>query len=89
MAFTPDTFVPGSSMANSSAGRIFSYRTAADNLSAVKAANYFDEAAAPSGGLGLKDGDFILVEASNGYSMLAMAVSGAGAATVAAANDFA
>lgn len=88
MAFNADNFIPVSAMANSNASRIFSYVTTDDNLVAVKAANYFDVAAEPTGGLGLTDGDVILVEATDGTSFLKIAVSG-GAATTAAANDFA
>ena len=43
MAFTKNTFIPQSSMANSDAPRIFSYLSA-DTLAAMKAANYFDDA---------------------------------------------
>lgn len=87
MAFTGETFVSHDT-SNNNAPRMFSYRTADDNLAAVKAANYFDPAAAPSGGYGLSDRDMILVDASDGATILHVLVSGAGAVTVAAANDF-
>lgn len=87
MAFTADTFIPNSSMANSDASRIFSY-TSADTLATIKGANYFDNASAVTGGLGLTDGDVILATASDGVSFLAMSVT-AGAATLGSANDFA
>lgn len=87
MAFTADTFIPVSAMANSSASRVFSY-TSADTLVTVKGANYFDNAADPTGGLGLTDGDVILATASDGTSFLKISVT-AGAATTAVANDFA
>ena len=87
MAFIAADFIPVSAMANSSASRIFSY-TSADSLATVKGANYFDDAAAPTGGLGLTDGDVILATASDGTSYLQVGVT-AGAATTALANDFA
>lgn len=88
MPFSATEFVPVSAMANSNASRIFSYVTTADALAAVKGANYFDPAADPTGGLGLTDGDVVLVEATDGSSFLKIAVS-AGVATTASANDFA
>lgn len=88
MAFTKSTFIPQSSMANSDAPRILSYRSG-DTLAAVKGANYFDDASSTSGGLGLKNADVILVVAADGTSFLKMLVDAAGAATVGVANDFA
>ena len=85
MAFTPATFVPQSAMGNSGAPRVFSYSTA-ETLATAKGANYFDPAAAAAG-MGLKDLDVILVNASDGVSFLSMSIT-AGAATVGAANDF-
>jgi len=87
MSFTPATFIPNSSMANSDAPRIFSYATG-DTLASAKGANYFDLAASITGGLGLQDLDVIYVTASDGFSFLSMSVT-AGAATTGAANDFA
>lgn len=87
MAFTASTFIPVSAMANSDAARIFSYQSL-DTLAAIKGANYFDDAASTTGGLGLTDGDVILATGTDGTSFLKMSVS-AGAATVASANDFA
>lgn len=87
MAFTASTFIPVSAMANSDAARMFSYQSV-DTLATIKGANYFDDAASTTGGLGLTDGDVILVAALDGTSFLKMSVS-AGAATLAAANDFA
>ena len=59
MAFTPTTFLPLSSMANSDAVRMFSYETV-DATAVVVAADYFNPASAITGGLGLQDGDVIL-----------------------------
>ena len=87
MAFTADTFIPNSAMANSDASRIFSYSTA-DPMATAKGASYFDLAAAPTGGLGLTDGDVILVTAADGVSFLYIGVS-AGVATTSLSNDFA
>lgn len=87
MAFSAETFIPNSSMANSDAPRIFSYGTA-DTLATAKGANYFDLAAATTGGLGLKDLDVIYVSAGDGFSFLSVSIT-AGAVTVGAANDFA
>lgn len=87
MAFTPDTFLPLSSMANSNAPRQWGYDTG-DTIATVKAANYFDAASATSGGLGLLNGDVILVTASDGTSYLRMVVTD-GAATTSSALDFA
>ena len=92
MAFEKDNFIPLSAMANSNAGRLFSYRSAADTLAAVKAASYFDAAAVSnvSAGMGLRSGDFILVDASDGQSFLFIGVvSATGVTTTASANDFA
>jgi len=89
MAFESTNFIPQSAQANSNAPRVFSYTSDSDNLAAVKAASYFDDAAVTTGGLGLKDGDVIYVKASDASSFLDMAVSGAGVATVNSANDFA
>lgn len=88
MAFTANTFIRLSAQANSDAAAVFVYRTSADNLAATKAANYFDDAAATTGGLGLKDADCILVQASDGTSILEVGVA-AGVVTTALANDFA
>lgn len=89
MAFVKDTFIPLSAMANSNAGRMFSYR-GTDTLAASKASGYFDEAASLTGGLGLKSGDFILIDATDGQSILFMGVNpSTGVTTVASANDFA
>ena len=87
MALSPETFIPSSAMANSDAPRMFCYSTG-DTLATAKGANYFDNAAAAIGGLGLKDADIILVNAVDGVSFLSIGVS-AGVATTASANDFA
>lgn len=87
MAFTPATFIPQSSMANSDAPRVFSYATG-DTLATAKGANYFDDAASLTGGLGLKDLDVVYVSAGDGFSFLSVSIT-AGAVTVGAANDFA
>jgi len=88
MAFESENFLPLSSLANSNAPRQFSYSSDSDNLATVKGANYFDNAALTTGGLGLKDGDVIYVKASDASSFLDMAVA-AGVSTVNSANDFA
>ena len=80
MAFTSETFIPMSSMANSDAGRAFSYTTA-DNT-ATTGANYYDSAAAITGGLGLRTGDFIYVTQGDGTDIYQVAVSGAGVVTL-------
>ena len=86
MAFSASTFIPQSAMANSDASRIFSYDTG-DTMATVKGANYFDDAASLTGGLGLTNGDVILATASDGTSFLRMVVT-AGAATTSSALDF-
>jgi hypothetical protein len=63
MAFNADNFIPLSGMANSNAARMFSYRTT-DTSATVIAASYFDAAANPAGGYGLKDADIILCQQS-------------------------
>jgi len=88
MSFSASEFIRLSAQANSDAAAVFVYRTAADNLAATKAANYFDDAAASTGGLGLKNDDVILVQATDGTSFLEVDVT-AGAVTTTAANDFA
>ena len=88
MAFEAENFIPLSSLANSNGSRVFVYNSSADNLATVKGANYFDDAAATTGGLGLQDGSVILASASDSTSFLKMSVT-AGAATVGEANDFA
>lgn len=88
MAFNKDNFVPVSAMANSSASRMFSYTSASDNLAAIKASGYFNAAAAPTGGLGLTDGDIVIATGSDAVSFLAIDVTGS-TATVGSANDFA
>ncbi len=81
MAFTSETFIPMSSMANSDAGRAFSYTTA-DNTATTEGANYYDSAAAITGGLGLRTGDFIYVTQGDGTDIYQVAVSGAGVVTL-------
>ena len=88
MAFSASTFIPGSSMANSNAARIFSY-SSGDAIATIKGSGYFDLAASLTGGLGLKDGDVILTDSATTTSFLKVSVSGAGVVTVASANDFA
>ena len=91
MAFidNKDSFVTDSG-GNTNAPRIHRYREEA-TLAAIKAANYFNGAVngAAGGGYGLRNGDVILVDASDGISFLHMAVDASDNATVAAANDFA
>ena len=92
MALTKENFIPLSSMANSNAPRMFSYNAGADTLATVKGSGYFNDVAksniAP--GYGLLSGDFILVDASDGQSMLFVGVVPAtGVTTTVSANDFA
>ncbi len=89
MAFTPNSYVTDSG-ANTNAPRVNRYREE-NTLANIKAANYFNNAVngASGGGYGLRDGDVILVDASDGTSFLKMAVDAAGDATVESANDFA
>lgn len=82
MAFISDDFIPQSAMANSSASRQFSYRTT-DTLAATKGANYFD-AGVP---YGIKNGDVIFAQASDGESYLFVSVI-AEAVSVGSALDF-
>ena len=88
MAFNADNFIPLSGMANSNAARMFSYRTT-DTSATVIAAGYFNDAAKPTGGLGLKDADVILCQQSDGTDFYEVAVSGAGVVTIALTNAFA
>ena len=88
MAFSASTFIPLSSMANSNAARIFSYRTA-DTSATTVTSGYFDLAASLTGGLGLKDADVILAQQSDGTDFYEVAVSGAGVVTIALTNAFA
>ena len=88
MAFSASTFIPMSSMANSDAARIFSYRTT-DATATVAASGYFDPAADPAGGLGLKNADVILCQQSDGTDFYEVAVTGAGVTTVALTSSFA
>ena len=83
MAFTKNTFLPLSSMANSNAPRHFSYTTP-DAKATVVASGYFDDAAAT---LGLKQGDIIWSVDDNGgtetFTMIFVdAVDAAGVVTV-------
>lgn len=89
MAFTAANFITDS-QANTNAPRIHRYREE-NTLASMKAANYFNGAVngTSGGGYGLRDGDVILVDGSNGVSMLHIAVDSSNNATVAAANDFA
>lgn len=87
MAYSLDTFIPQSAMGNSNAARQFSYTTADDAIAAVKAANYFDAAASPTGA-GLLTGDVILVTATDGTSFIQVDVT-AGVVTTVLAVDFA
>lgn len=91
MALEKENFIPLSSMANSNAGRMFSYRSTTDDLATVKASGYFDGVAKSdiSAGYGLASSDFILVEATDGESLLFVSVVAAtGVTTTASSNDF-
>lgn len=88
MAFTPNTFIRLSAMANSNAAAMWSYRTG-DNTAAVVGANYFDPAGAVTGGLGLKDDDVILTQQSDGTDLYEVSVSGAGVVAIVKTNAFA
>lgn len=87
MAFTPNTFIRLSAMANSNAAAMWSYRTG-DNTAAVVGANYFDPAAATSGGYGLKDDDIILTQQSDGTDLYEVSVT-AGVVAIIKTNAFA
>ena len=92
MALNKDNFIPASAMANSNAGRMFSYNAGGDTLAATKASGYFNDVAVSdiAPGYGLRSGDFILVDASDGQSFLFVGVVPAtGVTTTVAANDFA
>ena len=89
MAFTAESFLPGSAMANSNAPRQFQYKSAVDNIAAIKASGYFDNAALPTGGLGLQDEDVIYIQGTDGESFIVVAVSGPGVVTVTRALNFA
>ena len=71
MAFTPGTFLPLSSQANSDASRVFVYNTA-DSTATVGGASYFDPAAV---NLGLKTDDLIIVTQSDGTDIYQAIVS--------------
>lgn len=62
MAYSANTFVPLSSMANSNSTRMFTYATA-DAKATIVASGYFDAAAANNG---LQQGDIIWSVSSNG-----------------------
>jgi hypothetical protein len=89
MALVTANFIPDSG-GNTNAARIFRYRTADDSLATVKGSGYFDGAvnSTTGGGYGLRDGDVIFVEATDGESFLFMAVSASNVATTSSANDF-
>lgn len=77
MAFSDGTFVRLDTGSNSDAGKLFLYKESA-TLAAIRAANYFDDAAAT---YGLADEDVIMILASDGFGFSQMSVT-AGAATV-------
>lgn len=83
MAFTANTYFAGN---QANGAKISTYTSAADDLATVKGSGYFDDAALHNG---LKNGDFVLAVATDGESMLYMAVAGDGTVTVSSANDFA
>jgi len=89
MAFSGDFFITDS-QGNTNAPRIHRYREE-EELANIKGANYFNNAVngASGGGYGLRNGDVILVDASDGTSFLKMAVDASDNATVESANDFA
>lgn len=90
MALNVNNFIPDS-QANTNAARIFRYNTADDNAAAVKASGYFNGAvnSTSGGGYGLRDGDVILIEATDATAFLKIAVSGSNVATTASALTFA
>ena len=85
MAFIGNDFIKSSGQANGLV--MHSYSTATDDLATVKALDYFSDAS-EAGGWGLKDGDFILVSATDGASFLKMVVAGGNTAAD-SWNDFA
>jgi hypothetical protein len=86
MAFSSSTFLPLSAQANSNASRAFVYNTG-DNTATVGGANYFDAAADPAGGLGLKTDDYIFCTQSDGTDIYQASVS-AGVVTLALSVAF-
>ncbi len=74
MAFTANNFIPASGSANSDAGKTFQYKEGA-TLAAMRAANYFNDAAAT---YGLKSGDVIMLIGSDGigFSQATVAANG-------------
>ena len=71
MAFDVNDFLPLSSMANSDAPRMFSYRTSADNAAAVETANYFDSFETASQ---TQTGDILLCESSDATKLYNLTV---------------
>lgn len=80
MPFTANNFIPLSGSANSDAGKTFQYKEDA-TLADMRAANYFDEAAAT---YGLKDENVIMLVGSDGIGFSQASIT-AGAVTL--AND--
>ena len=87
MAFSANTFLPLSAMANSNAPRHFTYRTF-DSNATVAAPGYFDEAVAS---LGLRQADVVWsIDANGGSEAFSLvyinAIAGDGVVTVLSAN---
>ncbi len=76
MAFASGTFTRLSG-SNSTGGAVWVYTESA-TLAAMRAANYFDDAAAT---YGLSDGDVIMLIGSDGFGFSVVAVSGGAVTT--------
>ena len=77
MAFNRDTFATADLGMGSNAPKINSYRTTSDNKAAVIASGYFNGVSSQ-----LQAGDFILVSASDGDIVAAVAAVTSGVVTV-------
>lgn len=80
MAFIGDDFVRMSAQANGSSQ--FEYTSTGDTIADIIAANYFNEAADPTGGYGLKPGDYILATGTDGTRNIKVAIDASNNVTV-------
>ena len=80
MAFADGTFIPLSASANSDAGKVWLYKEDA-TIAAIRAANYLDDAV----DMGLADEDIVMILGNDAFGFSEVAVSAAGAVTVATA----
>lgn len=79
MAFTAQNFVADSGNSNSNASQLFRYQEA-ETLANLRAANYFNDAAAT---YGLKTGAVIMLIGSDGIGFSQATVDGSGNVTLA------